>query len=77
MEALHIDESVVERLMARLMALPADASCARAGSASGLADEALGRPALVRGQYQSPILVQWKAAEGQARTIDITLSQLK
>jgi hypothetical protein len=36
-------------------------------------DDALGRPRLVRGQYQSPILVQWQPADGRSRTVDITV----
>ena len=36
-------------------------------------DDALGRPSLVRGQYQSPILVQWQPADGQSRTVEITV----
>ena len=76
-EALHWDHSVFERAMAKLMALPAR-RLLRSRRVTFLAshDEALGRPALVRGTYQSPILVQWKAAEGQARTIEITLVAL-
>jgi len=27
----------------------------------------------VRGQYQSPILVQWQPADGRSRTVDITV----
>ena len=78
MEALHWDHSVLERAMAKVMALPAR-RLLRSRRVTFLAshDEALGRPALVRGTYQSPILVQWKAAERQARTIEITLHQLK
>ena len=76
MEALHWDHSVFERAMAKLMALPAR-RLLRSRRVTFLAshDEELGRPALVRGTYQSPILVQWKT-EGPSRTIEITLYQL-
>lgn len=76
-EALHWDHSVFERAMAKLMAVPAR-RLLRSRRVTFLAshDEALGRPAVVRGTYQSPILVQWKAAEGQARTIEISLVAL-
>jgi thiamine phosphate synthase YjbQ (UPF0047 family) len=76
-EALHWDHSVFERAMAKLMAVPAQ-RLLRSRRVTFLAshDDNLGRPALVRGTYQSPILVQWKAAEGQARTIDIALVAL-
>jgi hypothetical protein len=77
MEALHWDHSVFERAMAKLMALPAR-RLLRSRRVTFLAshDETLGRPTLVRGTYQSPILVQWQAAQGQARTIEITLYEL-
>ncbi len=77
MEALHWDQSVFERAMAKLMAVPAQ-RLLRSRRVTFLAshDEALGRPTLVRGTYQSPILVQWRSAEGQARSIEITLVSL-
>ena len=76
-EALHWDHSVFERAMAKLMAVPAR-RLLRSRRVTFLAshDDVLGRPTLVRGTYQSPILVQWKSAEGQARTIEITLVAL-
>jgi hypothetical protein len=36
-------------------------------------DATVGRPRLVRGQYQSPILVQWQPAESRSRSVDITI----
>ena len=78
MEALRWEHSVVERLVAKVMAVPAR-RLLRSRRVTFLAshDEELGRPALVRGTYQSPILVQWQTAEAQERTIDITLSGLR
>jgi hypothetical protein len=77
MEALRWDHSVLERVMAKVMAVPAR-RLLRSRRVTFLAahDEALGRPVVVRGQYQSPILVQWQHAFGQARTIEILISQL-
>lgn len=74
MEALHWDRSVLERTMAKLMAVPAR-RLLRSRRVTFLAsrDEAAGRPLLVRGTYQSPILVQWQPAEPQARTVEITI----
>jgi hypothetical protein len=76
-EALHWDHSVFERAMAKLMSVPAR-RLLRSRRVTFLAahDEALGRPTLVRGQYQSPILVQWQAAPEQARTVEIAISGL-
>jgi len=36
-----------------------------------------GRCRLVRGTYQSPILVQWGPAEDQTRRVEITISELR
>jgi hypothetical protein len=74
MEALRWDRSVLERAMAKLMAVPAR-RLLRSRRVTFLAahDDALGRPRLVRGQYQSPILVQWQPAEGQVRRVEITI----
>jgi hypothetical protein len=74
MEALRWDHSVVERAMAKLMAVPAR-RLLRSRRVTFLAahDDELDRPRLVRGQYQSPILVQWQPAEGRSRTLDITV----
>jgi hypothetical protein len=76
-EALHWDHSVFERAMAKLMSVPAR-RLLRSRRVTFLAshDPALGRATLVRGQYQSPILVQWQAAPEQARTVEITISGL-
>jgi thiamine phosphate synthase YjbQ (UPF0047 family) len=76
-EALRWDQSVLERAVAKLMAVPAR-RLLRSRRVTFLAshDDALGRPALVRGTYQSPILVQWQAAETQARTVEITICGL-
>jgi hypothetical protein len=73
-EALRWDHSVFERVMANVMAVPAR-RLLRSRRVTFLAahDETLRRPRLVRGQYQSPILVQWQPAEGRSRTVDITI----
>jgi thiamine phosphate synthase YjbQ (UPF0047 family) len=73
-EALHWDHSVFERAMAKLMAVPAR-RLLRTRRVTFLTthDEAAGRPVLVRGTYQSPILVQWQLAEAQSRRLDITV----
>jgi thiamine phosphate synthase YjbQ (UPF0047 family) len=77
MEAFRVDESVVERLVAKAMAVPARLFL-RSRRVSFLASDHDGarRARLVRGQYQSPILVQWQAAPGQSRRIDVSLYRL-
>jgi hypothetical protein len=73
MEALHVEESVVERLLSRLIAFPADRFLRmKRGISFGVSDAA-GRPGLIRGRYQSPILVQWRSAERQQRHVEVAL----
>ncbi len=73
-EALRWDRSVLERTMAKLMAVPAR-RLLRSRRVTFLAthDAAHGRPLLVRGTYQSPILVQWQPAAEQSRTVEIAI----
>jgi hypothetical protein len=77
-EALRWDHSVFERVMAKVMAVPAR-RLLRSRRVTFLAarDGELGRLRLVRGQYQSPILVQWQPADGRSRALEITISDLR
>lgn len=77
MEALGLDQSSFERLVAKVMSLPARRFL-RSRRVSFLAACDAGQSAarVVRGTYQSPILVQWQAAERQARRLDIVVVQL-
>ncbi|MFO7767880.1 MAG: hypothetical protein R6W82_02845 [bacterium] len=79
LEALHISDSVLERLLARFLALPAERFLRMKRSVSFLvSDGDTGRPGrLVRGRYQSPILVQWGAAEAQRRRVTLSLVRFK
>jgi hypothetical protein len=77
MEAFRVSESLVEKAVAKVMAVPARRFL-RTRKVSFLAsDEAgQGRARLVSGRYQSPILVQWRPAEGQARSVEIAIVRL-
>lgn len=77
MEALRLDQSTFERLLAKVMSVPARRFL-RSRRVSFLAapDPTATRARLLRGTYQSPILVQWQPAEGQERRVDIVLVQL-
>jgi hypothetical protein len=77
MEALRLDQSSFERLVGKLMSLPARRFM-RSRRVSFLAayDQDHAGARLVRGTYQSPILVQWQPAERQERRIDIVITQL-
>ena len=74
MEALRWDHSVLERAVAKLMAVPAQ-RLLRSRRVTFLAahDDASGGPRLVRGTYQSPILVQWKPADARERNVEIVV----
>ena len=78
MEAFHLDESAVERLVAKVMAVPARRFL-RSRRVSFLAsdDSGAGRAHLVRGTYQSPILVQWHPPNRQAREIHVSLVRFR
>jgi hypothetical protein len=77
MEALRLDQSSFERLIAKAMSIPARLFF-RSRRVSFLAaphGEA-NVPQLLRGTYQSPILVQWQSAERQTRRVDVTVVEL-
>lgn len=78
MDALRISESALERLVAKVMAVPA-ARLLRLKRAVSLlvADGGDGGPAIVRGTYQSPILIQWNVAPARARRLEVTLTEFR
>jgi thiamine phosphate synthase YjbQ (UPF0047 family) len=76
MEAFRIDQSSFERMVAKMLSLPARYYF-RSRRVSFLASCDGGNVSrLIRGTYQSPILVQWQSAEMQTRNIDITIVEL-
>lgn len=77
MEALRIDQSSFERFIGKMLSLPAR-SFFRSRLVSFLAarEGAGDEIELVRGPYQSPILVQWQPAERETRNIDVTIVEL-
>jgi hypothetical protein len=77
MDALRLEQSSVERLVAKVMSLPAR-RFVRARRVSFLAgiDGANPVPRLLRGTYQSPILVQWQPSAARERRIDVVVSAL-
>jgi thiamine phosphate synthase YjbQ (UPF0047 family) len=77
MEALSLDQSSFERLVAKVMSLPARWFF-RSRRVSFLAGSEDGQssPQLVRGKYQSPILVQWQSPDRCTRNIEMNLVEL-
>jgi hypothetical protein len=74
MEALRLDQSSFERLIAKVMSVPAR-RFVRSRRVSFLAATEADQPAarIVRGTYQSPILVQWQPAVAQTRRLNISI----
>ena len=77
MEALRLDEGSFERLIAKVMSLPARRFLrSRRISFLAASEGTTGSARVLRGTYQSPILVQWQSPERKERRIDIVLSEL-
>lgn len=78
METFHLGESAVERLVAKVMAVPARRFL-RSRRVSFLASDHAGTGCaqLVRGTYQSPILVQWRPTDRQARDLQVSLVRFR
>jgi len=77
MDAFHVNESFLERVVAKLMAVPARRFL-RSRRVNFLASDHTGegRARLVRGTYQSPILVQWRPSERATRRLRVQLVRL-
>jgi hypothetical protein len=79
LDALGLNESVVEKILARFIGAPARRFLRMKRSVSLLVsdhDEA-GHGALAEGTFQSPILVQWQPCERRERSIDVTLTRFR
>ncbi len=76
MEALRLDAGSFERLIAKVMSLPARRFVRSRRVSFLAAGEGAEGARLQRGTYQSPILVQWQSPEGKERRVDIVLSEL-
>ena len=78
MDALGLSESTVERLVARLMGYPAQRLLRfKRSICFPVAPGVDGRPRIIRGRYQSPILIQWRAAPWQNRDLTLRLTRFR
>ena len=78
LDTLGLRGSMVERLLARTLAVPAARFFRMRRSLSLLVSERPdGTNGLIEGTYQSPILVQWAAAPRQTRLLDVTLTEIR
>jgi hypothetical protein len=78
LDALGLRGSIVEKVMARTLAVPASRFFRMQRSVSLLvsADDD-GQPNIVEGTYQSPILVQWQNAPRQARVVNVAITEIR
>lgn len=79
LDALGASESLVERIVAKIMGVPASRFLRMKRSLSLLVSDRdrPGKGSIVSGPYQSPILVQWNRATGGVRRLDVTLTSLE
>jgi thiamine phosphate synthase YjbQ (UPF0047 family) len=77
-DALHLNESFVEKVAARAIGFPARRFLKMKRCVSLLVSdlETPGRGTIVEGRYQCPILVQWRKSQAGQRNIDVTLTRL-
>ena len=77
LDAFGLRGSIIEKVMARTLAVPAARFFRMRRSVSLLVSAGDdGKPAIVEGLYQSPILVQWQHAPSQSRVLDVTLTEI-
>lgn len=74
-DAVGLNESFIERLLARAMALPAERFLRMKRSVNLFVSDrgSPGQGTIVEGTYQSPILVQWRQAPRRVRHIELSL----
>jgi hypothetical protein len=76
-DALGLRGSLIEKVLAKTLAVPAARFFRMRRSVSLLVSAGGTHPAIVEGTYQSPILVQWQRAPRQTRTLDVALTELQ
>ena len=78
LDTLGLRGSIVEKVLARSLAVPAARFFRMRRSVSLLVSQREdGSHGLIEGPYQSPILVQWQRAPRHARILDVSLTELR
>jgi thiamine phosphate synthase YjbQ (UPF0047 family) len=79
MDALRISESAVERLLAKAMAVAASRRLRLKRTVSMLVSAGAGARGgrIVRGTYQTPILIQWRPSARRARRIEVSITRFE
>jgi thiamine phosphate synthase YjbQ (UPF0047 family) len=78
-EALGLEASRIERILARTLEAPASRFLRMRRSVDLVVSDSRrpGRGAIVEGTYQTPILLQWRPAPGEVRRVDVRLTRLQ
>ena len=77
LDSLGLRGSIVEKVVARTLAVPAARFFRMRRSVSLLvSDTQSSSPGIIEGTYQSPILVQWQHAPRQSRVLNVTLTEI-
>jgi thiamine phosphate synthase YjbQ (UPF0047 family) len=78
-DTLGLSESIVERIVDKCLAVPAERFLRMKRSVSLMVteDTANGEGTIVQGRYQSPILVQWHKANAQQRRLRVRLTRFE
>ena len=76
LDTLGLQDSIVEKVLARTLAAPAARFFRIRRSVHLLVAERDGRPDLIEGTYQSPILIQWQRSPLPVRALHVTLTRL-
>jgi len=79
MDLFGVSESVLERVLSRILAVPASRflQMKREISLPILDPEEGGEGEIVEGTYQSPILVQWRRSEGTSRRLEVSFVRFR
>ena len=78
LETLGLHGSIVEKVLARTLAVPAARFFRMRRSVSLLVSEHDGGASgIIEGTYQSPILVQWQRTPRAARVLNVSLTEIK
>jgi len=77
LDTLGLRGSIIEKVVARTLAVPAARFFRMRRSVSLLVGDDGGTPVIVEGTYQSPILVQWQNAPRQTRVLNVSLVELR
>jgi hypothetical protein len=79
MDSFGMSQSVVEKFLARVIALPAEKFLSVKRNISFLISNngSNNTAKIVQGRFQSPILVQWKESPSASRALTLTITRYK